>query len=82
MKPMVNWEEIERLYHEALDLPVYERKVLLAGAKPALRDEVETLLEADSNPEPLTAPPTHIAADLLDGQPGGLAAGQRVGITR
>jgi serine/threonine protein kinase len=72
------WDEIERLYHEALDLPVGERKDLLAHASPALREEVESLLEADSSAGTLDAPPTHVAADLLDGQPGGLAAGQRV----
>jgi serine/threonine protein kinase len=79
MNPPPAWEEIERLYHEALDLPVCERKALLARASPALREEVESLLEADSSTDVLSAPPTHVAADLLDGQPGGLAAGQRVG---
>ncbi len=74
----VPWHEIERLYNEALDLPLSERKALLACASPALREEVESLLQADSNAALLTTPPTHVAADLLDGQPGGLAAGQRV----
>ena len=72
------WEEIERLYHEALELPVSERKALLVRVSPALREEVESLLAADSNTGFLGAPPTHIAADLLDGHPSGLAAGQRV----
>ena len=72
------WEDIERLYHEALDLPARQRKALLAGVDRQLREEVESLLEADSNTDLLTAPPTHLAADLLDGQPGGLTAGQRV----
>jgi serine/threonine protein kinase len=72
------WDEIERLYNEALDLPVHERKALLAEVNPALREEVESLLEADASTGLLTTPPTHIAADLLDGQPGGLTAGQRV----
>ncbi len=35
------------------------------------------MLEADSSSRILTSPPTHVAADLLDGQPGGLSAGQR-----
>jgi serine/threonine protein kinase len=73
------WEDIERLYHEALDLPAVERNALLARASPALKEDVESLLEADSSAGLLTAPPTHLAADLLDVQPGGLAAGQRVG---
>src|SRR5579871_3776401 len=72
------WEEIERLYHEALELPGSERTNLLAQASPAVRQEVESLLEADSSAGLLAEPPTHIAADLLDGQPSGLAAGQRV----
>jgi serine/threonine protein kinase len=79
MNPPAAWEEIERLYHEALELPALERKALLARASPALREEVESLLEADSNAGLLDAPPTHVAADLLDGQRGGLAAGQWVG---
>jgi serine/threonine protein kinase len=78
MNPQPAWEEIERLYHQAMDLPVCDRKALLARVGPALRAEVESLLEADSNTGLLGAPPTHVAADLLDGQPGGLAAGQRV----
>jgi serine/threonine protein kinase len=78
MNPEPAWEEIERLYNEALDLPVHERKALLAQASPALQAEVESLLDADASSGFLTAPPTHIAADLLDGQPGGLTAGQRV----
>jgi serine/threonine protein kinase len=78
MNPPAPWEEIERLYHAALELPVCERKALLAGASPAVREEVESLLEVDASPELLAAPPAHLVADLLDGQPGGLAAGQRV----
>ena len=73
------WEDIERLYHEALELSVCERKVLLASVSPAMREEVESLLEADANDVLLAAPPTHLAADLLDGRPGGLVAGERVG---
>ena len=72
------WKEIERLYHQALELPVSERKVLLERAAPWLREEVESLLEADARAGLLAAPPTHVAADLLDGQLGGLTAGQRV----
>jgi serine/threonine protein kinase len=72
-----SWEDIERLYHEALELPASERKALLARVDPALRGEVESLLEADSSASLLT-PPTLVAADLLEDQPGGLAAGQRV----
>jgi serine/threonine protein kinase len=78
MNPPAQWEQIERLYHEALELPVAERNTLLAHASPTLREEVESLLEADSRAGLLTAPPAHVVADLLDGQPAGLAPGQRV----
>jgi serine/threonine protein kinase len=78
MNPRAQWEEIERLYHEALELPVSERTTLLAGCTPALREEVETLLEADSMVGLLAASPAHVVADLLDDQTGGLAPGQRV----
>ena len=78
MNPPAPWEEIQRLYYEALELPVGERNTLLARASPALRDEVESLLEADSKAELLAAPPTHVVADLLDRQLGELAPGQHV----
>lgn len=72
------WEEIERWYCEALEFPESERKVLLARASPAVREEVESLLAADSSADLLSAPPIHLAADLLNGQPGGLSKGHRV----
>ena len=49
MNPQAAWEDIERLYYEALELPIFERKALLARVDPALREEVESLLEADSS---------------------------------
>jgi serine/threonine protein kinase len=73
------WEEIERLYHEAVNTPERERKALLAGVSPALREEVESLLEADSSDDFPLAPPVHIAADLLEAEPGALVSGDRVG---
>jgi len=77
MSPEPSWEDIERLYHEALELPVSERNALLDAADPGLCAEVESLLEADSSASLLTTP-TLIAADLLEHQPGGLTTGQRV----
>jgi serine/threonine protein kinase len=73
------WEEIERLYFEALNLPADERGTLLAGVDPALREEVESLLDADAGDGLGPAPPVHIAADLLECQPGALVGGDRVG---
>jgi serine/threonine protein kinase len=72
------WEEIERQYYEALELPERERKALLARAGSALRKEVESLLDADSSAGLLSAPPVHLAADLLNSQSAGLAKGHRV----
>lgn len=73
-----HWEEIERLFHETVDLPPEERAVILALASPPLRVEVESLLRSDDQGL-IDSPPVHLAADLLDQQPGALAAGQRVG---
>jgi len=78
MNPQPAWEEIERLYFEALNLPEAERKAMLAGLGPALRDEVESLLRADSSDALPLSPPVHMAADLLDAQPDALTPGQRV----
>ena len=78
MSSAPSWEDIERLYHEVLELPVSEREALLTAVDPALREEVESLLEADSSEELLSSPPASIAADLLDAHPGGLTAGERV----
>jgi serine/threonine protein kinase len=72
------WEEIERLYYEALELPERERKALLARTGSALRKEVESLLDADSSAGLLSTPPVHLAADLLTCQPARLTAGYRV----
>ncbi|HEY6344824.1 MAG TPA: serine/threonine-protein kinase [Bryobacteraceae bacterium] len=78
MRSDTSWEEIERFYHEALDMPTNERKALLERASPALREEVESLLEADLSAGDFSAPPIHLAADLLNGQPSGLSKGHRV----
>jgi eukaryotic-like serine/threonine-protein kinase len=85
MNAKADWEEVERLFHEAVDLPVRERAALLAPASEAVRAEVESLLRADdgafsAGPQALfAAPPAHLAADLLEAQPGALAAGERIG---
>jgi serine/threonine protein kinase len=78
MNAKADWQEIERLFHEAIDLPMPERSALLASASEPLRAEVESLLKADDGAL-FAAPPTHLAADLLEAQPGALAAGESVG---
>jgi len=57
---------------------VGQRDILLARAHPTLREQVESLLAADCKAELLAVPPTHIVADLLDAEGGGLTPGQRV----
>ena len=78
MNPRSDWEEIERLFHEVVDLPVHERQALLASANPPVKAEVESLLDVDDKAL-FAAPPAHLAADLLESQPGALTAGQSVG---
>ena len=78
MNPQADWEEIERLFHAAIDLPVDERQALLASASALVRAEVESLLKTDDEAF-FAAPPAHLAADLVEQQPGALTAGQRVG---
>jgi serine/threonine protein kinase len=77
MNPGASWEEIERWYHGALDLPLEERRAFLESAGPAVREEVESLLEADAAAG-LRGAPIYLAADLLNSQPQGLAQGDRV----
>jgi serine/threonine-protein kinase len=79
MNEKPGWEEIERLYHEVADLSPSERAALLAQVSTTLREEVLSLLAADSAEGFPTVPPLHIAADLLGAHPGGLAAGDSVG---
>jgi serine/threonine protein kinase len=73
-----DWEEIERLFHETVDLPVDERQARLASVGALLRTEVESLLKADDESS-FVAPPVHLAADLLECQPSALAPGQCIG---
>ena len=78
MSSRADWQEIERLFHETVDLPADERQARLASANASVRAEVESLLEADDKGS-FASPPVHLAADLLDGQPAALAAGERIG---
>lgn len=78
MNAPAEWEEIERLFHETVDLAADERQARLAAASAPVRAEVESLLRAEDEAS-FAMPPVHLAADLLECQPGALAAGQRIG---
>lgn len=71
------WEEIERLFHETVDLPVKEREALLASASAPVRAEVESLLKTEDEAV-FIARPDRLAADLLE-QPRALSASERIG---
>jgi serine/threonine protein kinase len=77
------WAEVERVFLDACGLQGAARAVFLEGAcagRAELRAEVESLLAADEGRgHLLEAPPSSLAADLLDRQPAALAAGERVG---
>jgi serine/threonine protein kinase len=72
-----DWVEIERLFHESVDLPVKERQALLASASASVRAEVESLLKTEDEAV-FVARPDRLAADLLD-QPSALSTGERIG---
>lgn len=78
MSAEADWKEVERLFHATADLPVDERRVLLASASAPVRAEVESLLETDDEAS-FAASPVHLAADLLDNQPSALIPGQPIG---
>jgi hypothetical protein len=65
-----DWAEIERLFLEAGELAPADRTGFLDRAcAETLRPEVESLLNADlARGEFLEAPPSHLAADLLEEQ--------------
>ena len=74
---MADWEEIERLFHEAVDLPAKDRQALLASASAPVREEVESLLKTEDETV-FVARPDRLAADLLE-QPSALSAGEHIG---
>ena len=73
-----DWELIESLFHEVVDLPAQERSARLSAADAQVRAEVESLLQTNDTDD-FTAPPAHLAASLLDRQTGALTRGQHIG---
>ena len=78
MTEEASWAEVERLFHQVVDLPPLQQRDLLAAARPEVRAEVESLLDRDLDSF-LTNPPVYLVADLLDQEPGTLSPGQRLG---
>jgi Tol biopolymer transport system component len=77
------WRQIDRLFHAALEHETEQRRAFLdracAGDAP-LRREVESLLASHERAESfIEDAASDLAAELLEGGRGGLAAGQKVG---
>jgi serine/threonine protein kinase len=79
----IEWQKIEALFHEALELPETERSSFLDRVCPGsdpMRAEVDSLIDEEATGrEILEKPPALLAADVLDRHPGGLTAGQCIG---
>ena len=77
------WQQIDELFHAALELEPGERAAFLTQAcngDESLRREVESLIGSHEQPESFfEAPAGDIAAELLAGKPDQLAAGQFLG---
>lgn len=77
------WQQIERIYFEAVLLGPRDRAAYLDTAcadATGIRSEVESLLAADTTRDGfLETPPTILAADLLEKHPGELRAGDCAG---
>lgn len=77
-----DWEQVESLFHEALDKPEAERAAFLdaaCGAKRALRTEVEAMLAADGSQDGMLDRPLPVTDIGPDAAPMMLADGQVVG---
>jgi Tol biopolymer transport system component len=73
------WQQIEELYHAALECEPGERAALLARFDPELRREVESLLAQESGATPLDHPAWDGAASLLTATVAALTPGTQLG---
>jgi eukaryotic-like serine/threonine-protein kinase len=73
------WQQIEELYHAALERNPSERAALLARADPGLRREVESLLAQGSGATHLEHPAWEGAASLLGSTVAIMTPGTRLG---
>jgi serine/threonine protein kinase len=73
------WQQIEELYHAALECEPGERAAFLARTDPELRREVESLLAQQSGATPLDRPPWDGASSLLETTIATLTPGTQLG---
>ena len=73
------WQQIEELYHTALECEPSQRAAFLARADPELRREVESLLAQQSGGTPLDHPAWEGAASLLGPTVATLTPGTQLG---
>src|SRR6476646_4557573 len=73
------WQQIEELYHRALECEPADRAALLARADPELRREVESLLAQESGATPLDHPAWECAGSLLGSTVAILSPGTQLG---
>ena len=73
------WQQIEELYHAALECEPSQRDALLERADPELRREVEFLLAQDSGGTPIDRPAWEGAASLLTSTVATLTPGTQLG---
>lgn len=77
-----HWEQVEQLFHAALERSALERSAFLDAAcdqNPALRREVEAMLKADADAEGVLDHPLPIDEYTNDSPPQLLASGEQVG---
>src|SRR5579872_3684027 len=73
------WQQIEELYHAALECEPGARAALLARADPELQREVESLLAQESGATPLDHPAWEGAARLVGSTVAVLTPGTQLG---
>ena len=73
------WQQVEELYHAALECVPDQRAALLARADPELRREVESLLAQNSGATPLDHPAWEGAPSLLGSTVAALTPGTQLG---
>src|SRR5689334_14459056 len=73
------WQQVEELYHAALECQPSQRAALLARADPHLRREVESLLAQESGKTPLDRPAWEGATSLLTAIAAALTPGTQLG---